>query len=129
MSLASKIKELGEEIGLDVIRITNAEVFSETEKFIIESIKKGYIPKDNYYTSKNISAITKQLNLNKISKRCNPKSILKRAKSIISVAQYYLIEEDDNCINNEEPCGKIARFDIGNFYYEVKPKLEEVLGK
>ena len=46
MSLASKIKELGEEIGLDIIRITNAESFLETEKQIIESIEKGYIPKN-----------------------------------------------------------------------------------
>ncbi|GAI48286.1 unnamed protein product, partial [marine sediment metagenome] len=36
MSLASQIKELGEEIGLDVIRITNTESFPETEKYIIE---------------------------------------------------------------------------------------------
>ncbi|GAF76496.1 unnamed protein product, partial [marine sediment metagenome] len=83
MSLASQIKVLGEEIGLDIVRITNAENFPETEKQIIESIEKGYIPENDYYASKNISGNPNNLNLNKISKRCNPKSILKRAKSII----------------------------------------------
>jgi len=127
MSLASQIKELGEEIGLDVVRITNAENFPETEKSIIESIKKGYILENDYHTSKNISAITKQLNLNKINKRCNPKSILKRAKSIISVAQCYLIEETEDTQDKEQLYGKIAKYDVGNFYYDVKLKLKKII--
>ena len=110
MSLASKIKVLGGEIGLDIVRITNAESFPETEKHIIESVEKDYIPKNDYYASKNISAITKQINLNKISKRCNPKSTLKRAKSVVSVAQCYLIEEDDNIEDKNLLCGRIAKY-------------------
>ncbi|MEA2086494.1 MAG: tRNA epoxyqueuosine(34) reductase QueG [Candidatus Caldatribacteriota bacterium] len=127
MSLAAQIKELGEEIGLDIVRITNAEAFPETEKHIIESIEKGYIPENNYHHKKNYLEKIEHINPNKIGKRCNPKNILKRAKSIISVAQYYLIEENDNCMNNKEPCGKIARFDIGNFYYDVKLKLKKII--
>ncbi len=126
MSLASSIKELGEEIGLDIVRITNAESFPETEKHIIESVEKGYIPKNDYYASKNISAITKQIDLNKITKRCNPKSILKRAKSIISVAQGYLIEETEDIQDKEQLYGKIAKYDTGNFYYDVKLKLRKI---
>ena len=127
MSLASQIKELGEEIGLDVIRITNAESFPETEKHIIESVEKGYIPKNDYYASKNISAITMRINLNRIIKRCNPKSILKRAKSIISVAQGYLIEETEDIQDKEQLYGKIAKYDTGNFYYDVKLKLRKIV--
>ena len=127
MSLVSKIKELGEEIGLDVIRITNAENFPETEKQIIESIEKGYIPKNDYYASKNISGTFNSLNLNKVSKRCNPKSILKRAKSIISVAQAYLIEEIEDVQDKNQLLGKIAKYDIGNFYFDVKLKLKKIV--
>lgn len=127
MSLTEKIKELGQEIGFDIIRITNAENFPQTEKYITESIEKGYIPKNDYHHKNNYVEKTEHINPNKIAKRCNPKNILKKAKSIISVAQYYLIEEDDNYINNQEPCGKIARFDIGNFYYEVKLKLKKII--
>jgi len=127
MSLASQIKELGLEIGLDIIRITNAESFPEAEKHIIKSVEKGYIPENDYYNSKNISAITKQLNLNKISKKCNPKSILKRAKSIISVAQCYMIEETEYAQDKNQPLGKIAKYDIGNFYYDVKLKLKKIV--
>ena len=127
MSLASKIKELGEEIGLDIVRITNAESFPETEKQIIESIEKGYISKNDYYASKNISEISNNLNLKKVSKRCNPKSILKRAKSIISVAQCYLIEEIEDVQDKNQPLGKIAKYDIGNFYYDVKLKLKKIV--
>ena len=127
MSLATQIKELGEEIGLDIVRITNAQSFPEAEKHLIESIEKGYIPKNDYYTSGNISVRPNQLNLNKISKRCNPRSILKRAKSIISVAQCYLIEEDDNIEDTNLLYGRIAKYDIGNFYYDVKLKLKKIV--
>ena len=116
MSLASQIKELGKEIGLDIVRITNTESFPETEKHIIESIEKGYIPEKS-----------NDINLNKIRKRCNPKSILKRAKSIISIAQYYLIEEIEDVQNRNQPLGKIAKYDIGNFYYDVKLKLKKIV--
>ena len=127
MSLASQIKVLGGEIGLDIVRITNAESFPEAEKHIIESVEKGYIPENDYYTFKNISKRPNNLNLNKISKRCNPKSILKRAKSIISVAQFYLIEETEDIQDKNQSLGKIAKYDIGNFYYDVKLKLKKIV--
>lgn len=127
MSLAAQIKELGEQIGLDIIRITNAESFPEAEEHIIESVGKGYIPENDYYTSGNISVRPNQLNLNKIRKRCNPKNILKRAKSIISVAQGYLIEETEDIQDKNQPLGKIAKYDIGNFYYDVKLKLKKIV--
>jgi len=127
MSLTTKIKELGEEIGLDIVRITHAESFPEAEKHIIESVEKGYIPENDYYFSKNISERPNNLNLNRISKRCNPKSILKRAKSIISIAQCYLIEETEDIQDKNQPLGKIAKYDIGNFYYDVKLKLKKIV--
>jgi len=123
MSLAIKIKELGKEIGLDVIRITNAESFPETEKQIRESIEKGYIPNDISLDG----FVPTDLSLDKIKKRCNPRSILKRAKSIISVAQYYLIEETEDIQDKDQPLGKIAKYDVGNFYYDVKLKLKKIV--
>ena len=127
MSLTTQIKELGQEIGLDIVRVTNTESFPEAEKHITESVEKGYIPKNDYYISKNISEKSNYLNLNQTSKRCNPKSILKRAKSIISVAQCYLIEEIEDVQDNNQPLGKIAKYDIGNFYYDVKLKLKKII--
>jgi len=127
MLLNERIKELGEEIGIDIIRITHTESFPEAEKHIIENIEKGYIPKNDFYTSKNNSSINNQLNLNKIRKRCNPKSILKKAKSIISVAQCYLIEETKNIQDKGQPLGEIAKYDIANFYYDVKLRLKKIV--
>jgi epoxyqueuosine reductase len=146
MSLTEQIKEFGPEIGLEIIRITNAEDFPETEKQIIENIEKGYIPKSDYYTTKNISAGSNNLQVclcvplsavpaqagarrqvNRIGKRCNPKSILKRAKSIISVAQDYLIEETENITDKKQLCGKIAKYDVANFYYDLKLKLKKIV--
>ncbi|GAH77124.1 unnamed protein product, partial [marine sediment metagenome] len=78
-------------------------------------VEKGYIPENDYYAWGNISVRPNQLNLNKISKRCNPKSILKRAKSVVSVAQCYLIEEDDNIEDKNLLYGRIAKYNVGNF--------------
>ena len=119
----SEIKELGQEIGLDIIRITNAESFLETEKQIKKSIEKGYIPDD---ITQDDSA-NNYLDLDKIKKRCNPRSILKRAKSIISVAQCYLIEETEDIKDKDQPLGKIAKYDTGNFYYDIKLKLKKIV--
>lgn len=127
MSLTEQIKNMGKEIGLDIIRITNAENFPKAENSLIKSIKQGYIPRNEYYNRKDISSNPKEINFNKISRRCNPKNIVKNAKSIISVAQYYLIEEDNNCEESGHPCGKIAKYDIANFYYEVKEKLKKII--
>ena len=127
MSLTEQIKNMGKEIGLDIIRITNAETFPQTENSIIKSIKKGYIPGSEYRNNKDTSLNSEEINFNKISKRCNPKNILKKAKSIISVAQYYLIEEDHNFEESGQPCGRIAKYDIANFYYEVKEKLKKII--
>ena len=127
-SLASRIKELGEEIGLEVVKITYAGAFPETEEQIIQSIEKGYIPKEDYCPFKPTPSDAKQLNLNKISKRCNPQSILKRAKSIISVAQGYLIEEGEDRLDKKGPLfGNIAPYAVANFYYEVKLKLKKII--
>jgi len=123
MSLNVKIKELGKEFGLEVIRITNADSFPETEKQIRKSIEKGYIPDD---ISQDGSAST-YLNLDKIKKKCNPRSILKRAKSTISVAQCYLIEEMEDIQDKDQLLGKIAKYDVGNFYYDVKLKLKRIV--
>ena len=127
MSLTEKIKEFGEEVGLDIVKITNAESFPEAEKHIIESIEKGYIPKNNYHHKNNYLEKTEYINPNKIGKRCNPKNILKRAKSIISVAQGYLIEETEDVQGKGQLCGKIAKYDVGNFYYDVKLKLKKII--
>ncbi len=123
MSLAIKIKELGKEIGLDVIRITNAESFPETERQIRKSIEKGFIPDD--VTSDGSAPV--YLNLDKIKKRCNPKSILKKVRSIISVAQCYLIEETEDIQDKDQLLGEIAKYDVGNFYYDVKLKLKKIV--
>ncbi len=119
----SEIKELGQEIGLDIIRITNTESFPEAEKQIRKSIEKGYIPDD---ISLDGFAPT-NLSLDKIKKRCKPRSILKRARSIISVAQCYLIEETEDIQDKDQPLGKIAKYDVGNFYYDIKLKLKKIV--
>jgi len=127
MSITEQIKNIGKENGLDIIKITDAEAFPQAEKSIIGNIEKGYIPRSKYSSGDEISLNAGKIYLNKISERCNPKNILKNARSIISVGQYYLIEEDDHFKNCDQPCGKIAKYDIANFYYEVKEKLKSVI--
>jgi len=126
MSLTKQIIDFGMGIGLDIVRITNADPFPRAENALLESIERGYIPKSEYGNKKNDLYGQNQINLKKINRRCNPRNILKNAKSIISVAQCYLIEEDNDFKKNGQPCGIISKYDIANFYYEVRTKLKKI---
>lgn len=127
MTLTSKIKTLGEELGLDIIRITHTQSFPEVEKRIMESIYKGYIPLPTLEHQKKdlLSPVLKSFS--KVKKRCDPLSILKKGKSVISVALGYLIEEEEGKWSKDEPVGRIAKYNAANFYYEIVLRLNKII--
>jgi len=127
MSLTSQIKERGEEIGLEVIGITHTESFPEVEERIIENVQKGYIPYGSTDNKKSLSSPYRLSDLDKIKKKCNPRSILKKGRSVISVALGYLIHEEEESWCKGEPMGRVAKYNAGNFYFEVVLKLNQLI--
>ena len=108
MSITQEIKNIGKEVGLDIVRVTSAEAFPHAQKSIIESIEKGYIPELEYHSNKrNESLESNEIRFNRIAKRCNPKNILKNAKSIITVAYNYLMKEEKTILKAFSPVEKL----------------------
>jgi len=111
MSITDEMKTYAKRIGLDVVRVTSAEPFSDAARRIKEQIQRGLRPKWDVET---------------IDAYCDPRSVLPSARSIIVVAECYLTSEPLDLSVPGDPHGRIARYTWRNYYYDVKVKLKKV---
>ena len=120
------IKEYAYELGFDMARISSAEAFPEAERVIKERIAQGLMDGLPWFTAERADV------------SCHPDVLLPDARSIISLAMFYLTEQpdDENAgIGNaptqepaptQGPRGRISRYAWGDDYHEViKPKLQQ----
>ena len=120
------IKEYAYSLGFDMVRITSAQEFAEAERVIKERIAEGLMDGLPWFTEERAAV------------SCHPDALLPEAKSIISLAMFYLTEDvappqrsasqsfvgDDQ--EGETPRGRISRYAWGDDYHEViKPKLQQ----
>lgn len=105
------MKAFTKRIGLDVVRVTSAEPFTDATRRIKEQIQRGLRPK---------------WNAEAIDAYCDPKSVLPSARSIVVVAECYLTSEPTDFSRPGDPHGRIARYTWRNYYHDVKAKLEKV---
>ncbi|MDP6402342.1 MAG: DUF1730 domain-containing protein, partial [SAR202 cluster bacterium] len=107
-SLENSIKELGREVGFDIVGITTAEPFIRDEKASLDRIRRGMMDGLPWYTEDRVRRATR------------PKSLLPGARSVISLAVGYLAGEPVS--GGREPRGKIARYAWGDDYHGVLKK-------
>ena len=111
------IKEYAYELGFDMARISSAEAFPETERVIKERIAQGLMDGLPWFT------------VERADVSCHPDALLPDARSIISLAMFYLTEQPDEQHVQETPQGlrgQISRYAWGDDYHEViKPKLQQ----
>ena len=114
------IKEYAYELGFDTARISSAEAFPEAERVIKERIAQGLMDGLPWFTAERADV------------SCHPDALLPDARSIISLAMFYLTEQPDDenagTDNNptQGPRGRISRYAWGDDYHEViKPKLQQ----
>jgi len=120
MSNTATIKEYAYELGFDTARISSAEAFPEAERVIKERIAQGLMDGLPWFTAERADV------------SCHPDALLPDARSIISLAMFYLTEQPDDenagTDNNptQGPRGRISRYAWGDDYHEViKPKLQQ----
>ncbi len=126
------IKEYAYGLGFDIARITSAEAFPEAERVIKERIAQGLMDGLPWFTAERAGV------------SCHPDVLLPDARSIISLAMFYLTGQPDkenagvgdaiwgtgNAPTQEPvptggPRGQISRYAWGDDYHEViKPKLQ-----
>ena len=120
------IKEYAYELGFDMARISSAEAFPEAERVIKERIAQGLMDGLPWFTAERAGV------------SCHPDALLPDARSIISLAMFYLTEQPDEqnvgvgLAPTQEPTptqgprGCISRYAWGDDYHEViKPKLQQ----
>lgn len=108
---ASRIKELGREFGVDVIRITSADPFPSAHEQHLEQIKSGL------YTDR------KHRHLKDLDVFYSPGQKIPGARSIIAAAQCYLTDESSDTGKFQ---GSIARYTRRNNYKDLKQRLEKI---
>ena len=120
MSNTATIKEYAYELGFDTARISSAEAFPEAERVIKERIAQGLMDGLPWFTAERADV------------SCHPDALLPDARSIISLAMFYLTEQpdDENAGTDKNPTqgprGRISRYAWGDDYHEViKPKLQQ----
>ncbi|PRX35584.1 epoxyqueuosine reductase [Orenia metallireducens] len=108
ITLTTEIKSYAKSIGIDDIKITNAESFPELKEFLIEMREKEYL-----------STLVHD-DLEKIS---NPKEIVLEAKSVIVCAISYSVDDkyifESRIRAKEELRGSLSRFAWGQDYHRV----------
>src|SRR5437588_2422848 len=107
------IKEYAYSLGFDSARITTAGDFPEAERVIKERIAQGLMEGLPWFTAERCEV------------SCHPDALLPEAKSIITVAMFYLTEQPDE-VQDNVPRGRISRYAWGDDYHEIiKPKLQQ----
>ncbi len=128
------IKEYAYALGFDIVRITSAEAFPETEHVIKARVAQGLMDGLPWFTAERAEV------------SCHPDALLSEAKSIISLAMFYLTEQPDEQnvgvgdpvwgtgnapsqepVPSQEPRGRISRYAWGDDYHEViKSRLQQL---
>lgn len=107
------IKEYAYALGFDIVRITGAGAFPETERVIKERIAQGLMEGLPWFTPERAEVSS------------HPDALLPGAQSIIALAMCYLSEQPAEP-QDGVPRGRISRYAWGDDYHEViKPKLYE----
>ena len=101
MKLAKQIKNYGVEIGLDDVKITDADNLDEVQKFLEQRRQEGQLSK---FLKSDLDLIT------------SPKQVLPTAESVIVVAlsYYYEVEQERGPLS-----GELSQFAQGQDYHQV----------
>jgi len=99
------VKSYAKELGFDIVGITSAEPFTETEKVTLDRISDGLMDGLPWY------------NPARVKRGCHPQEILPGARSIIAVAMSYLTENTNPQTNHIS--GKVGRYAWGTDYHHV----------
>jgi epoxyqueuosine reductase len=115
MSLTTDIKDYASSLGFDLVRITSAEPFPERETTIKERVEQGLMDGLPWFTSERAET------------SCNPRALLSEARSVISLAIFYLTAATRDLTTPGDPRGRLSCYAWGDDYHEViKAKLEQL---
>jgi epoxyqueuosine reductase len=106
-----EVERFGAELGFDVVGVTRAEAYTETERHIVERRTRGLFAGMKFTMARP-------------EESCHPESLLPGARSVVSVARCYWLPERPL----EPGEGRLARYTWSDAYAELREQLD-VLGR
>jgi len=105
----AEVARLGDELGLDVLGVTRAEAYVETERHIVERRQRGLFAEMKFTMARP-------------EESCHPESLLPGARSVVSAALCYWLPEQPL----EAGEGRLARYTWWDAYAELRDKLADI---
>lgn len=107
MSLAEQIKERAYALGFDAVRLTSADPFPATEAAIKERIADGLMDGLDWFTAARAEV------------SCAPRALAPEARSVISLATFYLTQSPTDATRPGDPHGRVSAYAWGDDYHDV----------
>lgn len=107
MSLAEQIKEHAYALGFDAVRLTSADPFPATEAAIKERIADGLMDGLDWFTAARAEV------------SCAPRALAPEARSVISLATFYLTQSPEDASQPGDPHGRVSAYAWGDDYHDV----------
>jgi epoxyqueuosine reductase len=115
MSASEQIKERAYELGFDLIRVTSADGFPETERIVKDRIAAGLMDGLDWFTAARAEV------------SCTPRALLPTARSVISLGTFYLTDAPRDLSAPGDPHGRISCYAWGDDYHEaIRAKLDQL---
>ena len=117
MSLTEQIKERAYTLGFDAVRVTSADAFPETEATIKERIAAGLMDGLDWFTAARAEV------------SCDPRALAPSARSVISLATFYLTPPPTDATRPGDPHGRVSAYAWGDDYHDViRARLDALAG-
>src|SRR6478672_10274607 len=107
MTLTEQIKEHALELGFDLVRVTSAERFTQTERVLKERIGAHLMDGLDWFTAERATIAS------------NPRALLPEARSLISLGTFYLTDAPRDLSAPGDPHGRVSAYAWGDDYHEV----------
>lgn len=115
MTLTEQIKEHAYALGFDAVRVTSADPFSEAEATLKERIAAGLMDGLDWFTAARAET------------SCAPRALAPAARSVISLATFYLTQEPVDVTRLGDPRGQVSAYAWGDDYHDVIRKRLDAL--
>jgi epoxyqueuosine reductase len=117
-ALTEHLRERAYALGFDLVRVTNADPFPETERVLHERIEAGLMGGLDWFTAERASV------------SANPRALLPTARSMLALGTFYLTDAPRDETAPGDPRGRVSSYAWGDDYHEViRRRLDALAGE
>lgn len=115
LSLTEQIKEHAYALGFDLVRVTSADPFLDAEATLKARIGAGLMDGLDWFTAERATV------------SCNPRALLPAARSVLSLATFYLTDAPRDLTTPGDPHARLSCYAWGDDYHEViRARLDQL---